>query len=159
MPVRWVLLPIAQWWGFAYCGPGAVPSPGWGTRLTLRGRLLMSPACVRVVFEHLDANTSVPDLIAAAGGTLAGAVGDCVIEYHGNAAFTLHFADAGGWIDAGSYNAGRFTLVAEPAEAVEDMDGQAEEIDPWLFPPAEPRERRSGDAGCWLSLWPLYPRA
>ncbi|GAB3244349.1 hypothetical protein [Arthrobacter pigmenti] len=89
----------------------------------------------------------MPDLITPASGGLAAAIRDHVTAHRGNTAFTLHFTDMGGWIDAGFNNAGRFTIDDEPTGAAAHIDGNDDDIDPWMFPPVDPYEhRRGGDA-------------
>lgn len=109
----------------------------------------MNQAYVRVRFELTGDTTTVADLVTPAGDDVADAISAHIAAHRGDTAFTLDLTDHGGWIDAGTCNAGSFIITDEPSPpgtSNDDSRGPADEgaevIDPWVFPPVGPDERR-----------------
>lgn len=68
----------------------------------------------RVRFERIRQNYDIPDLLveADAEGTISELIHRYAGSYLGSSKFQVHIADDHGWLDAGIYNAGRFTIEA-----------------------------------------------
>lgn len=72
----------------------------------------LNTGTVRVSFGSIRGDRHVPDLVvrSSAGEELERAIRAHVLQYMDYADFELHLSEGRGWIDAGTYNAGSFTI-------------------------------------------------
>lgn len=74
---------------------------------------------VRVAFRNIRMDRHIPALQVHAKGEhdLASAIRAHVRPYMDYGTFEVQFGECGGWIDAGTYNAGNFTIKPAAVES------------------------------------------
>lgn len=80
---------------------------------------VLNTETIRVSFQSIRGERYVPALVVRTRTTedLERAIHAHVLQYMDYADFELHLSERSGWIDAGTYNAGVFTIEPVPRDS------------------------------------------